>query len=87
MEACLKLLEKTAETWSHLLQVRAHVENQILMIAQGKEDKEAVVQHALQQFLQKFLFFVQHIERMDSLFEASFSPLTASGASDIHPAD
>lgn len=37
------------------------------------------MEHTLAQFVQKFLFFVQNISRMDSLFEASFSPLTASG--------
>ena len=62
------------------LQVRAHVEQQIALVAEGKADKAAVVEHTLQQFLQKFLFFVLHISRMDSLFEASFSPLSASGA-------
>lgn len=61
------------------MQVRAHVEQQIALVADGKADKGAVVEHALQQFLQKFLFFVENIQRMDSLFEASFSPLTASG--------
>lgn len=62
------------------MQVRAHVEEQIGLVAAGKADKEAVVEHTLAQFIQKFLFFVENIGRMDSLFEASFSPLTASGA-------
>ncbi|KXZ51646.1 hypothetical protein GPECTOR_11g100 [Gonium pectorale] len=60
-------------------QVRAHVEGQIDLIAKGKADKEAVVAHTVEQFRAKFLFFVGHITRMDSLFEASFSPLASSG--------
>ena len=60
-------------------QVRSHVEVQIGMIAKGQADKDAVVAHALQQFRQKFLFFVAKVARMDALFEASFSPLASSG--------
>ena len=61
------------------LQVRAHVEKQIGLIAAGKAEKEAVVAHLLHQFAGKFAFFMQHINRMDQLFEASFSPLASSG--------
>ena len=60
-------------------QVRAHVEKQIDLVAAGKAEKEAVVAHLLHQFAQKFAFFMQHINRMDQLFEASFSPLASSG--------
>ncbi|GFR42563.1 hypothetical protein Agub_g3474, partial [Astrephomene gubernaculifera] len=60
-------------------QVRAHVEQQIDLIARGRAGQGAVVAHTLQQFRAKFLFFVAQIARMDSLFEASFSPLAASG--------
>jgi len=35
------------------LQVRAHVEQQIGLIAEGKAQKDAVVRHALEQFRQK----------------------------------
>lgn len=63
------------------MQVRAHVEAQIALIAAGKADKAAVVEHTLQQFVQKFLFFSENISRMDVLFEANFAPLTASGSS------
>jgi DNA topoisomerase III len=62
------------------MQVRAHVEAQIGLIAAGKADKAAVVEHTLQQFVQKFLFFSENISRMDALFEVNFSPLTASGS-------
>jgi DNA topoisomerase-3 len=37
------------------------------------------VRAAIEQFRAKFLYFVGKIARMDSLFEASFSPLSASG--------
>ena len=56
------------------------MEVQIGMIAKGQADKDAVVAHALQQFRQKFLFFVAKVARMDALFEASFSPLASSGS-------
>ena len=55
------------------------MEVQIGMIAKGQADKDAVVAHTLQQFRQKFLFFVAKVARMDALFEASFSPLASSG--------
>ena len=61
-------------------QVRAHVETQINLIAKGQADKAAVVSWTLDAFRQKFLFFVTKVARMDALFEASFSPLSASGA-------
>ena len=66
-------------------QVRAHVEKQIGLIAEGKAEKEAVVLHTLDQFAQKFRYFVKKIARMDALFEASFSPLGSSG--DYRPED
>lgn len=61
------------------VQVRAHVEQAISLIADGKAEHGAVVAHTLEQFRAKFLFFVSHITRMDALFEASFSPLASSG--------
>eukprot|EP00983_Pelagomonas_calceolata_P121950 1160857-Pelagomonas_calceolata.AAC.8 len=59
--------------------VRAHVEQQIALVAANKADKSSVVLHTLQQFQAKFLFFVAKIGRADALFEASFSPLSSSG--------
>lgn len=59
--------------------MRGHVEHEIGLIAKGQADKDAVVAHTLQEFRQKFLFFVAKIARMDALFEASFSPLASSG--------
>lgn len=60
-------------------QVRAYVEKQIALIAEGRAEKDAIVDHCLDQFKQKFAYFVSHIDRMDALFEASFSPLASSG--------
>ena len=37
--------------------MRAHVEQQLDLIAKGKADKEAVVAHTVEQFRAKFLFF------------------------------
>lgn len=65
--------------WRCLLQVRAHVEAQINLVAAGQARKESVVNHTVEQFKAKFAFFVGHIARMDSLFEANFSPLASSG--------
>eukprot|EP01025_Chloroclados_australasicus_P061138 TRINITY_DN797_c0_g2_i2.p1 TRINITY_DN797_c0_g2~~TRINITY_DN797_c0_g2_i2.p1 ORF type:complete len:869 (-),score=15.44 TRINITY_DN797_c0_g2_i2:249-2855(-) len=60
-------------------QVRAHVERQINLIAKGQANKQSVVAHTINEFTQKFAFFVMNISQMDKLFEASFSPLSASG--------
>ncbi|CAG9467801.1 unnamed protein product [Pedinophyceae sp. YPF-701] len=60
-------------------EVRAEIEKNIALVAAGAADKESVVQHALDQFRQKFLYFVSKIQKMDALFEASFSPLASSG--------
>ena len=65
------------------MQVRAHVERQIGLVAQGKAEKGAVVTHTLLQFAAKFAFFVRNISRMDALFEASFSPLASSGVAGL----
>jgi hypothetical protein len=46
-------------------QVRAHVEQQIMLVAKGQADKGAVVAHTLEQFKAKFAFFVAKIARMD----------------------
>ena len=73
-------MQAVAVTWWCVVgQVRGHVEAQISLIAAGKADKEAVVLHTLAQFAHKFRFFVANIARMDTLFEACFSPLASSG--------
>lgn len=55
------------------------MEEQLNLIALGRADFHAVLQHTVEIFKQKFHYFVQSIEAMDQLFEVSFSPLSASG--------
>lgn len=59
--------------------MRSAVEEQLNLIALGRADFYAVLQHTVEIFKQKFHYFVQSIEAMDQLFEVSFSPLSASG--------
>lgn len=59
--------------------MRAAIESQLNLIAQGKADFHAVLQHALDIFKRKFKYFVENIHGMDELFEVSFSPLAESG--------
>jgi DNA topoisomerase-3 len=59
--------------------VRAAIERFCTLIAQGRATKQQVVEHSLRNFEQKFRYFVQRIEAMDALFEATFSPLAATG--------
>jgi DNA topoisomerase-3 len=59
--------------------VRSAIESFCDMVAQGTAVKEEVVQHSLRNFEAKFAYFVSKIQAMDNLFEASFSPLAASG--------
>jgi len=55
------------------------VEQQLNLIAAGKADFDAVLQHGINIFHLKFKYFVLNIGGMDELFEVSFSPLSASG--------
>uniref|UniRef100_A0A7I4Y7E0 DNA topoisomerase n=1 Tax=Haemonchus contortus TaxID=6289 RepID=A0A7I4Y7E0_HAECO len=59
--------------------MRAEVETQLNLIAQGKADYHAVRDHALEMFLQKFIYYVKNIGQVDTLFEASFTSLSDSG--------
>ncbi|CAN6722764.1 unnamed protein product [Malus baccata var. baccata] len=59
--------------------IRSFIEQQITLVAKGQADHFRVVQHVLQQFMQKYSYFVKQIENMDALFEAQFSPLADSG--------
>ena len=62
-----------------LPKVRAHIEAEIGRIAVGEADAGVVVRHSLDNFLKKFQFFVEEIQRMDDLFELSFSKITELG--------
>ena len=42
-------------------------------------DVVKVVEHSLKNFQAKFKYFCENIAKMDSLFEASFSPLAQTG--------
>ncbi|XP_068665941.1 DNA topoisomerase 3-beta [Aristolochia californica] len=59
--------------------IRRFIEQQITLISKGQVHHFHVVQHVLQQFKQKFSYFVKKIENMDALFEAQFSLLADSG--------
>jgi DNA topoisomerase-3 len=59
--------------------VRAAIESFCNLIAKGEADKDQVVEHSLNNFRAKYQYFCQNIVKMDSLFEASFSPLAATG--------
>ena len=59
--------------------VRAAIESFCDLIAKGKASKEAVVAHSIKNFQKKFIHFTSNINAMDALFEATFSPLAASG--------
>ena len=63
--------------------VRSSIEKQCDLIAKGQAHKQDVLALSLASFHQKFNYFVKNIHRMDTLFEASFSPLTAGAASSI----
>ncbi|CAF3581946.1 unnamed protein product [Adineta steineri] len=59
--------------------MRSSVETELNEIALGRVNYKLVVAHVLRIFEEKFHYFVQHIQGMDSLFEVSFSSLAASG--------
>ncbi|XP_055388808.1 DNA topoisomerase 3-beta [Condylostylus longicornis] len=59
--------------------MRSEVEKLLNLIAKGTADFKHVLRHAVEIFRLKFLYFVQNISNMDSLFEVSFSPLAESG--------
>ncbi|CDJ68603.1 DNA topoisomerase III beta-1, putative [Eimeria necatrix] len=59
--------------------VRASIEQLVDVIAKGKAPREAVVQHSLKIFKAKFCYFVNKVERMDALFDVTFTALSATG--------
>ena len=66
--------------------VRAHVEAQLLKIAQGELPRAAVVAHLVAEFTAKFVYFVEHVSRMEATFEAAYRqvvPILASAKSRV----
>ncbi|KAJ8771316.1 hypothetical protein K2173_026493 [Erythroxylum novogranatense] len=59
--------------------IRSFIEHQITLVGKGQADHSRVVEHVLQQFKQKYDYFVKQIDSMDALFEAQFSPLADTG--------
>lgn len=59
--------------------MRNAVEKQLNSIARGDGDYNSVLKNAIEMYRWKFLYFVKNIEAMDTLFEASFQPLSESG--------
>ena len=59
--------------------MRAAVEKQLTLIANGKADFNAVLKYSIDIFEQKFDYFQNHISNMDELFEVSFTKLSESG--------
>uniref|UniRef100_A0A182EIJ1 DNA topoisomerase n=2 Tax=Onchocerca ochengi TaxID=42157 RepID=A0A182EIJ1_ONCOC len=59
--------------------MRSEVENQLNLIAKGYADFRSVKDHVLENFRLKFIYFVENIGLVDSLFEDSFTSLAASG--------
>ncbi|CAO3611622.1 unnamed protein product [Cunninghamella echinulata] len=59
--------------------MRSDMEQQLNLIASGKAGHKEVLSYFLRLFEQKFSYFVKHISSMDELFEATFSPLAATG--------
>ena len=64
-----------------LPQVRADIEKQCDLIAQGIADKSDVIAKAIKTFEDKFIAFVKDIAKMDVLFSSSFQVLAAVGKS------
>ncbi|KAI8341296.1 DNA topoisomerase [Chlamydoabsidia padenii] len=62
-----------------LPRMRSDMEQQLSLIASGKAGHKEVLEYFLRLFEQKFAYFVNHIAAMDELFEATFSPLAATG--------
>ena len=60
-------------------QMRANIEKQLNLIANGKADYRDVTDYVLKIIEKKFHYFVSNIKMMDNLMEAKFSPLSATG--------
>jgi len=59
--------------------MRADVERQLELIAKGRADYRAVLEHTLAHFRRKFEYFTANVGEVDGLFSASFTALADSG--------
>ena len=59
--------------------MRAAVEKQLVLIAQGQARYESILEWTLDIFKRKFKYFVENVLAMDMLFEVTFSSLADSG--------
>jgi DNA topoisomerase III len=59
--------------------LRSEVEKQLNLIACGKVDMSSVLDYAVDIFSRKYEYFTKMVGRMDELFEATFSSVSASG--------
>lgn len=59
--------------------VRSHIEQEISQVASGQVDAMSVVEHCLNIFWKKFLYFREHIELLDTLFQTVFTSMHSSG--------
>ncbi|KAH9643715.1 hypothetical protein HF086_001825 [Spodoptera exigua] len=65
--------------------MRSALEEQLNLIAVGRADFHAVLNHTTEIFRRKFQYFVRSIEAMDQLFEVNFSSLKTSGETSSSP--
>jgi len=59
--------------------VRGNMEKACTMIADGKAHLDLVTQHCLRLFREKFMFYVNHVDVVDQLFETVFKTLESAG--------
>lgn len=59
--------------------VRANMEYNCTLVAEGKAEILPVVQHCLRLFREKFIYYVKNVDLVDQLFETIFKSLEAAG--------
>lgn len=58
---------------------RAAIEKELNQIVEGRQEYRVVLANTIQEYKQKFEFFVQNIASMDELFEVCFTSLAETG--------
>lgn len=59
--------------------IRSDLERELNLIAKGKVDFKIVLEKNIDLFRRKFLYFMENINKMDELFEKSFTSLVETG--------